>query len=210
MHAHLPAAVAERWPHLAPDLTRIVAVGESAGGFLTLQSAFLFNRTARIRAAVALYPAMYLDLPAFSPRAAEPVPAWDALVADYLKDVAANPGTVRVSTPWPEKVDLLSAGLGNGLMRELLGEDPEGKLTLKYALQKAEEVPPPVWVVQGTEDVIIPKPATDELVERIAREKPKATVKYTVQPGGHGFDGLNTIQDEWVREGVEFVKGYWL
>jgi len=63
--------------------------------------------------------------------------------------------------------------------------------------------------VQGDEDVIIPKPATDEMVERIAREKPGAVVKYTVQPGGHGFDGLNTLEDEWVREGVEFVRKYW-
>lgn len=37
-----------------------------------LQSALVFNDTARLRAAVAQCPAMFLDVPAFAPRPAEP------------------------------------------------------------------------------------------------------------------------------------------
>jgi hypothetical protein len=42
-------------------------------------------------------------------------------------------------------------------MRELLGDDPGGRLTLGYALAQAEEVPPPVWVVQRDEDFVVAK-----------------------------------------------------
>ena len=53
------------------------------------------------------------------------------------------------AAPWPERVDMLQGGIANGRMRELLEDDPEGRLTLGYALAQAEEVPPPAWVVQG-------------------------------------------------------------
>jgi hypothetical protein len=69
---------------------------------------------------------------------------------------------VVTSVPWPERVDLLQGGIANGRMRELLEDDPEGWLTLGYALAQTEEVPPPVWAVQGYED-FVPKAAADEL-----------------------------------------------
>ena len=185
-------------------------MGESAGGFLSIQSALLFNRTARLRAVIAQYPAIHLDMAGFAPRPAAPDAGLDAVVASYREKATAEPDRVVVSAPWPERVELLQGGIGNGRMRELLGADPEGKLTLRYALAQAEEAPPPVWVVQGKEDFVVPKAATDELVETAGREKPGWVVKYTVREGGHGFDGLNTLEDDWIREGVEFFKGYWL
>jgi hypothetical protein len=27
---------------------------------------------------------------------------------------------------------------------------------------------------------------------------------------GLGFDAANTVEEDWLREGVEFFKGYWL
>ena len=48
----------------------------------------------------------------------------------------------------------------------LMGGTRNGRLTLGYALGRAGEAPPPVWIVQGDEDVVAPKKAADELVER--------------------------------------------
>ena len=183
-------------------------MGESAGGYLALQSAFLFNRTANLRAVIAQYPALHTDLAAFNPRPAKPDPALDAVVADYVKGVV--PGTVRTSTAWPGNAEKTIAALTNGLVRGLFGADPEGRLTLGYALRQAEQELPPVWVIQGDEDELVAKGAADELVERVRAERPGAVVKYTVRPGGHGFDGESTLADGWVKEGVEFVKRYWL
>ncbi|KAK4149180.1 Alpha/Beta hydrolase protein [Chaetomidium leptoderma] len=208
LHAHLPAAIHARWPHLTPDLARVAAVGESAGGYLALQSALLFNGAAKLRAVIAQYPAMYPDLAGFSPSPPAADPALAAVVTDYIK--AIQPGAVRVSTPWPEKAELVVAAVGSGLIRELYGEDKEGRLTLAYALAKAEEVPPPIWVIQGDEDFMVPKAGADEMVERMKKERPTAVVKYTVRPGGHGFDAIDTLEDDWVKEGVDFAKGYWL
>ena len=46
---------------------------------------------------------------------------------------------------------------------------------------------------------------------RIGRAgRPGWVVKYSVRNGGHGFDAVHTVEEDWLREGVEFFKGYWL
>lgn len=54
------------------------------------------------------------------------------------------------------------------------------------------------------------KAATDELVARLKGAWAEGVVRYTVRPGEHGFDGHFGLEEGWVREGVEFVKGFWL
>jgi surfactin synthase thioesterase subunit len=93
-------------------------------------------------------------------------------------------------------------------MRELLGDDPEGRLTLGYALAQAEELPPPVWVVQGDQDFVVRRRPMCWWRGRAGR--PGWVVKYSVRNGGHGFDAVHTVEEDWLREGVEFFKGYWL
>ncbi|KAH6632143.1 Alpha/Beta hydrolase protein [Chaetomium tenue] len=205
---HLRTTLTTHWPHLTPNLTRLAAVGESAGGYLALQSALQLNHVARLRAVIAQYPGIFPDLAAFNPRPVAPDRALDAVVEGYVKGL--RPGVVRVSTAWPGLGEVTMAAMRNGLMRRLFGEDGEGRLTLGYALERAEEVPPVMWVIQGGEDGLVAKGAADELVERVRRERPRAVVRYTVREGDHGFDAGSSLGDEWVAEGVEFVKGYWL
>jgi acetyl esterase/lipase len=185
-------------------------VGESAGGYLALQSALQFNETARLRAVIAQYPGIFPDLAAFPARPAQPDPALDAAVESYVKGLELEPDAVRVSTPWPGMAAVTAGAMFNGLLRGLLGDDPEGRLTFRYAVGKAAEVPPAVWVLQGDRDALVAKDTADELVEVLRRERPRAAVKYTVREGDHGFDAVNSLQDEWLAEGVEFIKGHWL
>ncbi|KAK3352529.1 Alpha/Beta hydrolase protein [Lasiosphaeria hispida] len=209
LHASFPKELQAKFPHLAPDLTRIAAVGESAGGFLSIQSALLFNEDAQIKAILAAYPAMYPDIASYNQRPAEVDPGADAVVSEYLAKVRGDgvKPTVRVSSPWPELQDVLEAMGKTGRHRELLGDDE--RLTLGYALRKAGKMPP-IWVIQGSEDFLVPKVSTDEMVARIKETHPETPVHYTVVPGGdHGFDNANGLDDEWVKKGVEFVRQYW-
>ncbi|KAK3294507.1 Alpha/Beta hydrolase protein [Chaetomium fimeti] len=209
LHAALPGTIRAQFPHLSPDLNRIAAIGESAGGYLALQSALQFSGPARgLRAVIAQYPGIFPDLPAFNPRPDPPDAALDAVVDGYVRGL--EPGAMRVATAWPGLADLAVAALQNGRLRGLLGEDPEGRLTLRYALARAEEVPPAVWVIQGEQDTLVAKEAADQLVDMLKRERPRAVVRYTVREGDHAFDAVSSLQDEWLAEGVEFIKGHWL
>jgi acetyl esterase/lipase len=210
VHRHLLLAIRSRWPHLTPDLDRIAAIGESAGGYLALQSAFLYGATAQPRAVVASYPAIYPDIAAYNPRPQVPDPKLDAVVEDYLASIP--PGTVQTSAPFPQKGQLSMATTRNGSKRRILGEDPEGRLTLAYALERVREAGtlPPIWIIQGSDDTVVAPAATDAVVEGLRKALPDVVVKYTVRPGEHGFDVVSQLDDDWVADGVEFVKGFWV
>ncbi len=141
------------------NLSRIAAGGESSGGFLSLQSAFLFNGTARIRAVIAQYPAMYVDIASYNPRPVpkDMVPAGaDAVVDEYMARVKRGELPVRLSSPWPELEGLLNAMGQTGRHREMLGGDE--RLTLGFALKEARakgEGVPAIWVVQGEDDKVV-------------------------------------------------------
>lgn len=67
---------------------------------------------------------------------------------------------------------MLQGGIANGWMRELLGDDPEGRLMLGYALAQVEEVPPAEWAVQWNEDFVAPNASPYlQLLARIVTEE---------------------------------------
>ena len=153
LHQELPSVLAKKWPGIAPDLNRILVVGGGGGGYLALQSAFLFNAHAKIKAVIAQYPAMYSDIPSFSPRRAEADSVLNAVVDDYLKNV--KHGAVRTQSPYPELARFAAAIMATGRFREIWGSSEDHKVaTLEYALSKAEHIPP-IWIMQGSENSIV-------------------------------------------------------
>lgn len=218
--------------------TQILAAGESAGGYLSIQSALLFNPTAGIKAVAATYPAQYPDVAAYNRRHAGVArdSEEDAVVDAYLEAVKRGEKEVRVSTPWgtyEEGQGLIMAMGPTGRHREMMGSD--GRLTLEGAVRAARErrgEGAAVWIVQGREDDLVSlvfflfwwgdgghllmfggqvvKEGADEVVERIRAALPGMPVKYTVEPGGHVFDLSVGLDEPWVEEGLGFVRRCWL
>jgi hypothetical protein len=56
----------------------------------------------------------------------------------------------------------------------------------------------------------MPKHATDELVARIRKTRPETELLYSVQPGDHGFDMDDELDEPYIAEGIELVKTHWL
>ena len=46
-------------------------------------------------------------------------------------------------------------------------------------------------------------------MEKVKRVLPDVPVLLSLQPGDHGFEVRHTLEDEWVRNGFEFVGKYW-
>lgn len=152
-----------RSPALPARLSRthILAAGESAGGYLAIQSALLFNPAAGIRAVAATYPAQYPDVAAYNRRhAGVAADSEDDRVVDaYLAAVGRGEKAVRVATPWGmdgEAEGLIRAMGPTGRHREMMGAD--GRLTLGGGLGAARGrggEGAAVWIAQGREDDLV-------------------------------------------------------
>ncbi|KAK0643867.1 Alpha/Beta hydrolase protein [Cercophora newfieldiana] len=193
-----------------PDLTRIAAVGESAGGYLSIQAGLLFNDHAKIKAVGAAYPAQYPDAEAYNPRRKGDAEA-EAVVDAYLEKVKNGDLPIRVSSPWPKGKELVEAMCKTGRHREMMGDDERLGITkaVKAAREGGWEVPA-IWVIQGEDDDLVPKAGADFVVTKIQEGLPKTPVKYTVEPGPHLLDLECGMDVPWVKEGVEFMKKFWL
>ena len=150
-------ALTTTFPHLS--LSNVLAAGESAGGYLAIQSALLFNPAAGISAVAATYPAQYPDVKAYNLRHAGVAldSEADAVVDAYLDAVKRGEKPVRVSTPWGTsgEVQRLIEVMGpTGRHREMMGADE--RLTLSGALEGKGEAA--VWIVQGREDELVSFP----------------------------------------------------
>jgi acetyl esterase/lipase len=234
VHKSLPSVLSERWPGLSLDLNRVAAAGESAGGYLALQSAALFP-AANIKLVMAQYCAIDLENPAYSPPG--PVPSADDPLDEYKK--ALKPGSVRLSSPFPEKWQLTKAILDSGRHREVIG--PDERMNLRRNIRQARKLPP-MWIAQGMHDAMVSfaiylspyflrcvkyvgvvdcsmltfspwakmaKHIVDGLVAYIRETHPGTPLHYSVQPGNHGFDVSHTLEEPWVVEGAEFARKYW-
>ncbi|KAF5615206.1 alpha beta-hydrolase [Fusarium sp. NRRL 25303] len=143
--------------------------------------------------------------------------------------------SIRLSSPFPEKLGLLQAVIGAGRHREFIGLDD--RMNIRNSIRLAEELPA-IWIAQGMDDTLVgnpplffyrcrileggtrkmydanisdqvPKPVADDLVSYIRETHPETPLFYSVQPGGHSFDVECTLKESWVVEGIGFAKRYW-
>ncbi|KAJ8104426.1 Alpha/Beta hydrolase protein [Lipomyces tetrasporus] len=183
VHKTLPIAISGLNPNLTLDLDRIATVGESASGYLAMQSGFLFPE-AKVRVIMAQNCAMYPDVRMYNSHPTDPLEKENAFVDAYLKQL--KPGAMRLSTPFPTMIDF----------------------ALDYCLRTTKEIPP-MWIAQGTEDHIMPKEATDEMVKKIKETRPEVPLLYSVQLGDHGFDMGHKLSEAWLAEAMAYVGKYW-
>ena len=148
VHTSLPQAISSLYSNLTVDLERIAACGESAGGYLSLQSALLFPES-KIRVVMAQYPSMYPDLKAYNQRLESATAEEDQLITDYTEN---NKGKIRLGSKFPWKPELMLAMANTGRHREMLGDDT--RLAFGHSLRIAKQVPP-IWIAQGVDDHIV-------------------------------------------------------
>lgn len=55
----------------------------------------------------------------------------------------------------------------------------------------------------------VPPICATGFVDRLRKSQPHVPVLLSLQPGDHGFEVMHTSEDEWVQEGLSFIKDYW-
>lgn len=192
------------------DLDNILTTGESAGGWLALQSGF--HAPARVKAVIAHYPMVDLrdrhytgdyEKQLFVP----PLPQLDrSILRDYVANLKGD--EIVTSAIPPARSELFASMIQQGSFGKFFGND--SRLYPLEILDTVESIPP-TWILHGKEDSIIPIAGTYEYVENLKDKRPDAVLHLSYRPGDHGFDNEPpaTLNDEWVKEGVDFANEYW-
>ena len=193
---------------LQVDLDRILVTGDSAGGWLAVQSA-LRQPAGSIKALIGLYPQLDVRDPFFNTQFEKRflgMPMLPMEIVDaHVK--AMKPGAIVTTATPPARQELACSVVQNGRFGEFFGKSKELFPVEMVALADAM---PAVLILHGREDSMVPVVGSERFVEALSKKLPEVPVRLDVRTGDHGFDGDVTVEDEWVKEDVDFITRYWL
>jgi len=150
----------ESW-RASTDLTRVASLGESAGGNLALQSAFLFSSKIDIKAVICVstllggsgstkhtVPTPRVILGSRPPRTRQS----EALIRDYIRNI--EPGAVRSEGDPTKMWPLLLSIVQQAWLPGLLGIKTNARLNLTLLLEEMESIPP-LWIIHSKQDSVV-------------------------------------------------------
>jgi len=202
-----------------PDLTDILVTGESAGGYIAIQSTLL-GEIKGVKAIIAHYPMIDLrnawySEPGHKSIWSQPPPTFPKGWLEEQLEAAklAQPVTSRI--PKEGDLDIFVALLQAGRYTETLGSDSSlfPLENLKTVKENGGSLKP-MWIFHGDKDSLVPVHGTIKFIEEVKRvfgEKEAGKVKSRVVMGmEHGFDNDEVgLEVDWVIEAQEWLKAYW-
>ena len=204
----LQSYLAEWKPGVEADLSKLLVHGESAGGYLSVQSGLCLP-TGSINAIIAQYPSLDFEAPYFSKsfekiiRGRGQIPT--SVLENHIKSM--TPGTILTSANPPARMDLAASCVQQGRFPEFMGTDE-----ILYPLrrmEKAREIPY-TFILHGREDTAVPVEGSFKFVDKVRQKFGDGKVSLHVEPGEHGFDDGATLETPWLKEGLEGVTARWL
>ncbi|KAH7118772.1 Alpha/Beta hydrolase protein [Dendryphion nanum] len=199
----------EREPGIEIERDRLCVSGDSAGGFMALQSAITLPE-GRIRAVLAQYPMTnvlrrkptdrYGDGPAPGPE----------IIDEHV--AAIKPGSVVSSATPPARQSLSYALAAYGRWEEFFGT-AKNLLPIR-ALEDVKSFPP-TFIVHAEQDTAVAVEDTKgfvlKLIDLFGREFVRQRVMLVCPDGDHGFDmALKEKDTPWLRDGLAWVEEWWL
>jgi pimeloyl-ACP methyl ester carboxylesterase len=151
LHETLPQ-LTKTW-NAFPDLTRLACTGQSAGGYLAVQSALLFPELSRIKVLASMGGSLNTNIPScriprprliLGKRPPPPAKA-EAIVRSYVRNI--KPGTVRTSGNVIEMWNFLTCVLQQAYLARWLGAKRNEKLDAMKVLEKADAMPPSKYII---------------------------------------------------------------
>ncbi|KAL4866227.1 hypothetical protein BDV12DRAFT_138336 [Aspergillus spectabilis] len=221
---HSPALQDLLEKHTTPvdvDLTRILVVGESAGGLLTINTALA--HASQICAAIAAYPCIDFDSPDFTTPRTTILPFGqhtpETIIDEYLSSF--NPKIAVSSTTEHRDISFSMATIQHGRLGAWYAKGSEGSTRrhLLYPMERLEqpEIQIPrggITILHGRQDSVVPVTQSEPFVKR-AREvtegKPGGDkIVFVVRDGEHGFDQEVPYEEEWLRDALKIAVEAWL
>lgn len=186
------------------DLSRVLAVGDSAGGYLALMSG-LTQPQGSIRAVIAQYPMTYYlrGTPNMPP--GESVPGTEVIDAHMA---GVKPGVTAVSsaTP-PARMELSLAIATHERYLAFFGDDKS--MWPLYRVEQCKQMPP-TWIVHGEADSVVGIEDSLRFMEKCKLLGIEARLE--IRPGQeHGFDdAIKESEEKWLADGLRWIGEKWV
>lgn len=208
LHTDLHIHLAQSKPGIQADLARVAAYGESAGGYLAIQSGFS-QPSGSIQAIIATYPAIDFESKFFSEAYEKSVRGAPMLPTSVLENhlQAMRRGQIITSVDPPERMNLCLSAVQQGRFPEFLGTDE-----ILYPLRRLEMVDemPFTLILHGRDDSAVPVEGSVEFAEKARRIYGDEKVLLHTEPGEHGFDDTATLETPWLKECLRHVTDLWI
>ncbi|KAF2791280.1 alpha/beta-hydrolase [Melanomma pulvis-pyrius CBS 109.77] len=201
----LPAYVASKKPSIKLDFSKVLVSGDSAGGWLALQSILSLPQST-IKACLIQYPVTN----AF-PTSPDDTPSGQAIPSKEILDeflTGMVPGTI-ISSAIPPARSWMSAMLrAHGRWDEFFGK---GKHLMPDTRLEDAKFFVPTYIIHGKDDSVVPLKWTHAFVEKAKNLFPETRFKLVTPPGDHGFDEEIYEENEpWLRELLKEVEEGWM
>lgn len=191
---------------ITPDYEKILAYGESAGGYLAIQSGLM--KPDLVKAVIAAYPMTYLDSPYYTVATTDKSPMGaPQLPREVLDAHLASTKTIATGAFPPERMPLALVILQHGLYPKYMGDDDAF-----YPAKTVEKMTkaPFLFLYHGSEDSAVPCEQSRDFVKLWGSKFGDQSVVGKFEPGDHGFDGTATLETEWLKHGLSEVTKTWI
>lgn len=192
-----------------PDYEHVMAYGESAGGWLALQTAL--TQRDIVKAVIAAFPMVDVDSPWYSQKAGNsPFGAPEVPRSVLDSHISNTPkGKIAVSAFPPDRVPLALVAIQQGIFTDMFGREEELYPLRVLEKAQAEGKSPFLFTYHGTDDRAVPYAGTQEFAKKWEEKFGKESIKATFKPGDHGVGDQDSLEEPWLKEGLEGITRAW-
>jgi acetyl esterase/lipase len=204
LRADLQAVLDRARPGVEADFDKLLVHGESAGGAITMVSAFS-QPAGSIKAVIPMYPAIDIAGQRTEPTIEVPLIP-ESVLRDHLS--AILPGKIVTAATPPERMDIAISMAQQGAIGAYYGTDPKHDL---WKLLEGGADMPYTLILHGAADSAVPVEGSIKWVEAARKKFGDGKVKLHVEPGGeHGFDCAVPLSTPWLEEELKVITALWL
>lgn len=203
------------------DFTRIMTVGDSAGGYLSLQMGL--SHPDEIRAVNAVYPLVNPKAWRFNGTDGKPHSVFGGLpilpegtLARHMESIReqreASPGRPVIQTEASnlKRLELMFALVQHGQLGHLFSRESIDPYPLDRIDSGARFPQGGVLILHGRDDSVAPLDQTLQLQNKLETTTPGTSFTLVVRDGEHGFDLTAKLHDSWLWEAAQGIIMAWL
>jgi acetyl esterase/lipase len=211
LHKDLKGYLRSLGTSITPNLNKVMAYGESAGGYLAVQSAL--TQPDLVKAVIAAFPMLECDAPWYSEKAPGKSPFGAPEVSKTFLDkhMADLPkGTIATAGYPPARIPLALVSIQQGIFSEMLGSDDSLYPLRVLEKTRADETLPFLFIFHGTDDRAVPWDGTKKFANMWREKFGEESIHSHFASGDHGYGDQDALNSDWLQKGLAGVTKAWL